>query len=229
MRAFRAIDDPSACESYLKGHIQVLLDYNIIKVTSYNKAWTLNPYAYVIVAEMESTGEMVGAIRLEVSSGVYPLPIENAIGGLDSRIYDVVRHYRDNGGVGELCGLWNAKEVKGWGISVLLTRAAISIINQLNFKTLVGICAEYTLKMFTDVGFIVDKSLGNNGEFPYPDERYVTRTLGILNAETLETAQPYDKERMFGLRHNPVQRRSEQGPKGEFEVEYDLVLRGIEP
>jgi hypothetical protein len=226
--AFRAVTETEKCEIYLKGHMQVLLDYNVMKITSYNKSWTKNPSAYVLTAENMSTGEMLGGIRVEVAKGLFPLPIESAIGSMDPRIYDMVKYYAVNGGVGELCGLWNSKGVKGVGISFFLTRAAISLVNQLRFKTMVGICAEYTLKMFTDVGFEVNKSLGNNGEFPYPDERYITRSLGILNAETLETATPYDKERMLGLRNNPVQTREEEGSRGKVTVVYDLLVKDVD-
>ncbi|MCE3226552.1 MAG: hypothetical protein K0S32_1103 [Bacteroidetes bacterium] len=212
----------------MKGHMQVLVDYKVMKVTSYNDKWTYNPSAYVIAAQDTTTGEMVGAIRVEVAKGLYPLPIETAIGGLDDRTFDLVKRYAIDGGVGELCGLWNSKSVKGVGVSFFLTRAAISIVNQLKFRTMVGICAEYTLKMFTDVGFEINDTLGENGQFPYPDERYITRALGILNAKTLSSAKPYDRERILGLRENPIQTRTEHGTRGDVEVEYDLVLTDVD-
>ncbi len=225
---FRAVNEIEKCEVYLKGHMQVLIDYNVMKITSYNKSWMSNPAAYVLVAEDADSGEMIGGIRVEVAKGLYPLPIETAIGSMDNRIYDIVRQFAIDGGVGELCGLWNSKTVKGIGISFFLTRAAIAVVNQLRFKTMVGICAEYTLKMFTDVGFEINTALGDDGKFPYPDERYITRSLGILNAETLESANPYDKERMFGIRNNPVQTREEVGIKGVVEIDYDLIIRDVD-
>ena len=228
IRAFRAVNEYETCQEYLKGHMQVLIDYNVMKVTSYNKTWITNPCTYVLIAELTSTGEMVGGIRVEKTNGDIPLPIESAIGSLDERIYEVVENYGINGGVGELCGLWNSKAVKGVGISFFLTRAAISIINQLRFKTLIGICAEYTLKMFTDVGFEIDKTLGKNGEFPYPDERYITRALRILNAETLDTANVYDKKIMLELREKLIQTRTEKGTRGEVEVNYDLTIHDVD-
>lgn len=225
IRVFRAVNEPDKCNEYLKGHKQVLIDYNVMNITSYNQSWTANPSVYVLIAEMASTGEMVGGIRVEITKGDIPLPIESAIGRLDSKIYEVVEKYGIEGGVGELCGLWNSKEIKGVGISFFLTRAAISIINQINFKTLIGICAEYTLKMFTDVGFEIDRTLGNNGEFFYPDERYITRALGILNAETLESANPYDKKIMLNLREKPIQLRKESGSKGIVDISYNLIVK----
>ena len=134
IRAFRAVTEIDLCEEYLKGHMQVLIDYNVMKITSYNKSWITNPSVYVLLAEEESNGEMVGGIRVEVTTGDIPLPIENAIGGMDSKIYDVVKQYGIDGGVGELCGLWNSKNVKGPSVSFFLTRAVISIINQIKSR-----------------------------------------------------------------------------------------------
>ncbi|MFN4082093.1 MAG: hypothetical protein ACK4K9_00525 [Bacteroidia bacterium] len=222
-RTFRAIDEPETCHQYIAGHRKVLEDYGVTNITSAIPAWLGSPYVVMVVAEDEH-GNIQGGIRVQIADGVLPLPIETAIGYMDQKVLDIVEYYRKNGGVGELCGLWNSKEVAGRGVSMLLTRASISIINQLKFKTLVGICADYTLKMFSQVGFVVDKSMGNNGEFAYPNPNYVTRVLGILNAETLETAEPFDRERMLSLRKNPEQVTIEEGPKGIVEAHYKLFL-----
>lgn len=222
-RAFRAVDEPAVCEAYIAGHRKVLEDYGVTNITSAIPAWLGNPYVIMVIAQDEQ-GTIQGGIRVQIADGILPLPIETAIGYMDQKVLDTVDYYRHNGGVGELCGLWNSKEVAGRGVSVLLTRASISIINQLKFKTLVGICADYTLPMFSQVGFVVDKTMGTNGEFAYPNPNYVTRVLGILNAETLETANPVDKEKMLSLRANPEITRIEEGPKGNVEAIYQLYL-----
>jgi hypothetical protein len=226
-RAFRAIDEHETCIKYVEGHTIVLEDYGVTNVTSRTPVWINNPHVYVVVAEDAETGDIVGGIRVQIADGILPLPIETAIGHMDQKVLDIVNYYRDNGGVGELCGLWNSKAVAGKGISMVLTRASIAIITQLRFRTLMGICADYTLPMFTQVGFVIDKSMGLNGEFAYPNPNYITRVLGILNAETLETAYPYDKEQMLTLRNNFVQERKEVGPKGEYDVQYDLRISNI--
>lgn len=128
------------------------------------------------------------------------------------------------GGAGELCALWNAKSIAGMGISILLTRAGIAVTNQLDIKTLVGICADYTLKMFQQVGFVVDNTLGTNGEFPYPNPSYTARVLGIMNASSLESAAEYDKKRMSSLRNNPVQSFVEQEVNTEVKINYNLWI-----
>ncbi len=224
-RAFRAIDDLERCKHFRDGHVSVLKDYGITNITTNNDEWMNNPYIYVIVAEIIDTHEIVGGIRVQISSENHYLPVETAVGKMDPKIHEIVKIYRHEGGVGELCALWNAKKVAGIGISVLLTRAGISIINQLSFKTLMGICASYTLKMFRDVGFVEDRTLGNNGEFFYPNSNYVAWVLGIMNAETLDTANAYDKARMESLRMQPIQTTIEDGPKYSVEIQYNLLLQ----
>jgi hypothetical protein len=222
IRVYKAIDEEDTCKTYIEGHVKVLQDYGVTMITSYKPTWQLNPQVYCIIATDENN-EMVGGIRLQIADGITPLPLEDAITKLDSGIHDLVKKHMP-GGVGELCGLWNSKSVAGVGLSFVLTRAAISVINQLKFATLMGICAEYSLQMFLDVGFQIDTSLGKNGEFPYPTEKYITRVVGILNAESLVAAKDYDKERMIGLRKNPIQTREETGKKGDFLVSYDLTV-----
>jgi hypothetical protein len=224
LRVFRAPDEPETCRKYVEGHTLVLKDYGITNVTSRIPVWLDNPHVFVVIAESTEDNSIVGGIRVQIADGKLPLPIETAIGYLDQKVLDIVEYYRSNGGVGELCGLWNSKKIAGRGISMTLIRASIAIINQLKFRTLIGICADYSLPMFTQVGFVIDRSMGDNGEFAYPNPNYITRVLGILNAETLETAYPYDKERMLSLRENFTQTRTEEGPKGSYEVEYHLQL-----
>jgi len=222
-KAFRAVDDLETCKEYLEGHVSVLRDYGITNITSNTNEWMFHPKMYCVVA-INSNNELVGGIRVQVADGVTPLPVERAIGKMDAGIFDVVKNYHENGGVGELCALWISKKVAGLGISVLLTRAGISITNQLEIKTLVGICADYTLKMFKQVGFQVDNTLGSNGEFPYPNSTYVARVLGIMNAESLESAAEYDKERMRSLRLMPVQQHLEKETSETILVEYNLII-----
>ena len=220
--AFKAIDNSKYCELFIEGHVSVLKDYGITNITTNNNSWIFNPNVYCVVALLEN--EIVGGIRIQISDEHTLLPVEEAISKMDKGIHDIVLKYRNSGGVGELCALWNAKKIAGIGISTLLTRAGISIINQLNFKTLMGICANYTLNMFRNVGFKEDKSIGNNGEFNYPNSDYIAWVLGIMNAETLDSASEYDKERMDSLRSNPNQIKIEEGSKQKIEIQYELLI-----
>lgn len=223
-RAFHAPSEPETCQKYIEGHVKVLKDYGITNITSNNNEWVHWDFVWGIVAE-DHEGNLLGGIRAQLANESHMLPVEKAIGKIDPNIHQIVKSYIDEG-VGELCALWNAKSVAGMGLSIMLTRAGISIVNQISCKTLMGICADYTMGMFQRVGFVVDSSLGNKGEFIYPNENYIARVLGILNAKDLSTAQPYDRERMLSLRNNPNQIFSEISPKGNsIEIDYSLKLK----
>ena len=223
LHAFGAAKDRASCEDFLSGHQKVLKDYGIENITTNSESWFDNPNVYGVLAVDQQTGEIVGGIRVHKADGAHLLPVEEAVGDLDPAVHEIVERYTEDG-VGELCALWNSRSVAKIGISTLLTRAGISIINQLDFRILMGICADYTLPMFTRVGFVVDNSLGDRGEFAYPNEEYVARVLGILDADSLDTAHNYDKARMLDLRNNPIQSVVEQGRRGEVDVRYDLEI-----
>ena len=225
-RSFTAIDDPETCEEYLKEHVQVLVDYGITNITTNNRDWMSLPTVHGVVAEDEN-GVIVGGVRVHIADGVHRLPVETAVGYMDPNVEKVINAYAENG-TGELCGLWNAKSVAGIGLSILLVRAGIAIVNQINLSSLFTICADYTLPMVKKVGFIVEDTLGNGGEFIYPNENYIARVLRKMNAETLETADEYDRNRIFDLRNTPTQIAIETGPRGDIEVDYHLVIPNYE-
>lgn len=226
-RSFRAVDEPDTCREYIDSHVRMLMEYGIPQVTSNNNEWISNRNVYGVIAESVSDKKMVGGIRVQIADGIHLLPVETAIGHIDPKIHTIVKQNM-NCGVGELCGLWVSKNIAGKGISMCLTRAGISIINQLKCKTLLGICAQYTLKMFSDVGFVIDKSLGDKGDFIYPNKNYIAWVLIIRNTVTLETASEYDRTIMMGLREHPIQKRIENGGENEgLEVGYNLILPSV--
>jgi len=225
LKAFRAVNEPLLCELFLEGHGNVLKDYGVTNITSNTQKWMLNPSVYVIVAMDETSTEVLGGIRIHIADGIEMLPVEKAIGKIDPNIHKIVSSYMDDG-VGELCALWNAKKIAGLGISMLLTYAGISLTNQISCKTLMGIGSDHTMEMFAKVGFRIDRSLGNNGDFVYPNENYIARVLGILNSKDLSTAEDYSREKMLDLRNHPEQDCLEKTPKNStVELSYQLLLK----
>ncbi len=220
--AYRAIDNNELNERFIEGHKRVLTDYGVTNITSYKHSWTENPSVYCVVA-IDDDDEMVGGVRFHVADGKTFLPLEVALTNLDQRIHAFVERLGIHT-TGELCGLWNAKKVAGMGVSLLLTQAGISISNQIKVEMLLGICADYTLPLFESVGFQVDYSLGNKGEFPYPTEKYITRVIGILNAKSLSTASKENKQKISFLRENPKIEVDEKGKNTIFRVKYQLVI-----
>ncbi len=223
-RAFRAINEPETCSIFLAGHIKVLEDWGIENITSNNFEWMDNPGTYCIVAELKSTNQIIAGIRVQVGNGTHPLPVVGAVGKYDKRIVELIEVLLEDGGVGELCGLWTSKQTSGLGLGLLLSRAGVAIVSQLKFNTMVGICAGYSLSMFKQVGFVVNEALGKEGDFNYPNEKYIANVVGVLNAQNLWTAKAFDRQRILDLRKNPRQIYKEQGKNQLIEIEYDLVI-----
>lgn len=225
--AYRAVDEKELCKKYIEGHVKVLLDYGIQSITSNNSFWIENPFMYCLVAEDSRTKELLGGIRIQIADGVSPLPVEKAVGYMDTRIYDVVKSFAFAGGVGELNGLWVSNKLKGVGMGPYLVRAAIASSIQLDFVTMIGICGENTLTMFKNVGFLIDHSLGQNGGFPYPTNDLTAHVVGILNAVSLETASEYDKQIMHDLRNKPICERLEINNGIYSKINYNLIYTKI--
>ncbi|MGM0479889.1 MAG: hypothetical protein ACQERC_11765 [Bacteroidota bacterium] len=220
---YRADQHPERNAVFIREHANVLKDYGVTMITSFKEQkWVHQSSVYCLVAYTPSD-EMIGGIRVHIADFITPLPLETALHKMDKGIYDLVKSYASEG-VGELCGLWNAKKVAGVGISFVLTRAAVAVMPQLQFNVLMGICAEYSLNMFRNVGFEIDNTLGDNGEFPYPTTDYITRVVGILKSNSLATAHPLDRKKILDLRKTPIQKRTEQGKKGGFTVHYNLRI-----
>jgi hypothetical protein len=141
LRAFRAIDDHKSCELFIKGHNYVLETIGVKKVTSSSQEWMFNPAVFVLVVESPDGSKVYGGARVNVAGGTQELPIESATGYLDRKIYDLVANYTKDG-TGEICGLWNSREIAGYGIgSIFLTRAAVAISQQIGLRSLFALCA----------------------------------------------------------------------------------------
>ena len=155
-------------------------------------------------------------------------PVENAVSHFDPKISELVNDYHSNGGTGELCGLWNSREeAPNMGITLMLVLAGLAIANQLYITSLFTIVASYTLKIAMQVGFKIEKSVGLNGEFVYPNSNYVARVL-VMNPNDLEFTYQVFKKRILSLRNNLVFNKTETSPKGEsILVKYDLKLHNV--
>src|SRR5690606_23971272 len=168
LRAFRAVDDPVACEKFIEGHMHVLLNFGIEKITSAKTDWMYNPAVFVFIVESLDKSKVYGGVRLHVAGGNQPLPIEEATGRLDPHVYELVAQYARTG-TGEGCGLWNSREIAGYGIgSIFLSRAGIAGAAQVGVTSLFSLCAPYTVKLAENMGYRVEEAVGNKGTFYYP-------------------------------------------------------------
>jgi hypothetical protein len=202
LRAFRAVDDPEACQLFVQGHEHVLTSIGITKVTSSKNEWTKNPAAFVLIVESLDGERVYGGARVHVSGGTELLPLEQATGALDPNVFGLIWSYAQYG-TGELCGLWNSREIAGYGIgSIFLIRAAVAVAYQIGLKSLFALCAPYTVKPVEGVGMQLEPRVGKDGTFYYPKEDLVATTMVVTDLEGLSTAQEEDKQAILNIRNN---------------------------
>ncbi len=223
-RAFRAVDDRQSCERYLEGHQHVLKVFDIAHITSAKPIWMDNPNCYIIMLESLYSDRVYGGARIQIADGVHPLPIEDAIANLDRNVSRLVSE-KSLDGTGELCGLWNSREVAGYGLgSIFLGRTSISVINQLNIKSLFALCAPATLRNCLKSGFEIERSLGNKGAFYYPKSDLIATALLMNDPIGLSKTLPSEREFILDLRNSPNQLKVETTLKGPLAIEYDLSI-----
>lgn len=224
LRVFRAIDEQETCEKFVEGHVKILKVFGITMITSAKKEWFEDPYTYVIVAEDPETMHVLGGARVQIAGGQYPLPIEDAVRKYDENVHTIIEKYAQNG-TGELCGLWNSREIAGMGIgSIFLTRVAVCIAPQLQLQSLFALCAPYTVSMAEKSGFVIADFLGDKGAFLYPKDGLVATAVVLKDVDELSTADEIEKSEIIGLRNLPVQTKTEKGRRKDFELMYDLEI-----
>lgn len=224
LRAFRAVDDPEACRLFLEGHAHVLTSIGITKVTSAKNEWATNPAAFVLIVESLDGSRVYGGARVHVSGGSQPLPIEEATGALDPSIFDLVWRHAQHG-TGELCGLWNSREIAGYGIgSIFLIRAAVAISHQIGLSTLFALCAPYTVKPVECCGMELETSIGNQGTFYYPKLDLLATTMILKDVPILSKAHEDDKTAILKIREEPNVVRVEELRKKEITIHYQTEI-----
>ncbi len=228
LRAFRAVDDPEACRKFAEGHMHVLTSFGIEKITSSKNEWLSNPAAFVIIVESLDKEKVYGGARIHVAGGSQPLPLEDATGLMDPRVYELV--YREGlYGTGEGCGLWNSREIAGYGIgSIFLSRAGVAIAQQLKLKSLFALCAPYTVQLAENIGYRIEKRLGNNGTFYYPKIDLVATSMIYEDLEELSTAAEEDRKSIRYLRDNLNTVRCEILRRKEIVIHYELEIPNLD-
>ena len=224
IRAFKSPDDVETSLRYVEGHRKVLESYGVKKVTSASVEWLHDPQTYVVLVESEDGEKIYGGGRIQIRSNEMKMPMEDAIAKIDKGIYQYVDNI-GNESIAEFCGLFNSKEVAGYGIgSIFLGRIGVAIATQVNVKYLMALCSPATLRNCARVGFEIIRDLGNNGTFYYPKEGLVATALIIKDIVNLPGANSEERERIFDLRETPNQEAIEKGPKGEMDIIYHTKL-----
>jgi hypothetical protein len=228
IRAFRATDDPQTCETFIEGHKKILENHGVSKVTSSNNEWVGNPSVFVLVVEADD-GRMFGGARVHAADGVHALPIEGAVGDLDPNIRHMVQTLAVNG-TGEICGLWNSKEVAGLGIGAIFSsRAAVAISTQMGLTSVFSLSSPVTVRFSEFQGGSVVTTLGNNGTFYYPKINLLATVCCIADIVNLPLCNPVERERIMDLRQRPEQSALEAYPfrkeSPQIHISYSLSVQ----
>lgn len=225
IRAYKAPDDVESSLRYIEGHKKVLEAYGVKQVTSAIHDWLHDENTYVIIVESENGDKIYGGGRIQIRSQEMKLPMEGAIAKIDDKIYG----YMDNlepQRIAEFCGLFNSKEVAGFGIgSIFLGRIGVAISLQTGVQQLLALCSPPTLRQCLRIGFEIIREMGHNGAFYYPKEGLIATAIIVKDLKDLPHAKDEEKDRIFDLRGNPVQYAIENGPKGEIAIYYDLDIK----
>jgi hypothetical protein len=226
LRLYRAIDDEESCQKFVIGHRHVLENIGVTKVTSSKDGWMYDPGVYVLIVEDNEDGRVLGGARVHIASKHHRLPVEEATKFLDATVVDVIdRHIP--AGTGEICGLWNSREVAGLGIgAVFLTRAAVAVSTRIGLTSLFALCAPYTVKMAENVGYEIDYTVGNNGTFYYPKLDLVATFMILRDVAVLSKATADERNAIMELREHPVLERTEIYRNREVNLLYHLKLQG---
>lgn len=228
LRAFRAIDEPDTCALFIEGHTYVLTSIGVTKVTSSKTEWIYNPAVFVIIVESLDGKKIYGGTRVHVAGGTEALPIEQATGKLDPAIYPMVWKYARHG-TGEICGLWNSREIAGYGIgSIFLTRAAVAISSQIGLQSLFALCAPYTVNMAKMVGYNIETSIGNEGTFYYPKLDLLATSMILQDVDTLSSANDEERTAIVKLRNELNIIRTEKLRKKTIVIHYEIKIPNLE-
>jgi len=225
IRVFRVIDNNELCQKYVDGHVRVLAIYGIAMITSAKVQWFSDPDTYVILVESSDGEKLYGGARVQVAKGNFELPLENALKKFDPTVLDLVKE-NIPAGTGELCGLWNSREVAGLGIgSIYLGRVGVALAMRLKLNTLFALCAPATVKNCMRVGFLVEDRLGDHGGFFYPKEGLVATAVTLHDVATLNQAETDERAKIFDLYNNPIQEKDDLTPRGKImEIDYNLIV-----
>ena len=165
---------------------------------------------------------------MHVSGGTEPLPIESATCAMDRGVFNLVWKYAQNG-TGELCGLWNSREIAGYGVgSIFLIRAAVAISYQIGIQSLFALCAPYTVKPVQAVGMQLEPSIGHDGTFYYPKLDLIATTMLLKDVGVLSTADPDERNAIIKIRENLNTVRVEELRGKKITIHYETQIPNLD-
>lgn len=181
-------------------HINVLKYFGVTGLTSVDKKWRRNPNCNVFIAETTDTNELVAGIRIDAHGPGFPIPLEDALGNSVPEVGVRIRKWASDGGVGEVAGLWVDRKWSKAGLPIHLLRATAAIAPLTGTKHMVGFANKYSRKTLEAVGFRKQSDFENDGNFFYPDPRYLTIIMHV-DCKQLDYIDREDYQAIMAMRH----------------------------
>jgi hypothetical protein len=223
VKACCAPDAADDCRRNAAASLDVLRRYGIDNITSAHQEWWLNGDTYAVLLEDRISGEPLGGVRLQRWGNGVPLALEDALGGVDARVHDWIAGFA-GGGVGELCGLWCGRALRGFGMGARLTSMGIALSAQAQTDTLFGLCDTRNVEANLGLGFRVDGALAARGAFEYPRPGLFAHVLRLDGARRRPGATPAAQATIGHYRDVPVGVEIIAGELGSLQLHRDLVL-----
>jgi hypothetical protein len=200
LKLVRVTECPETVERYIKGH-EELLRNNGIELSGDYHYWSELESVSLLVVENMDESVCFGGARIHEWDKVNLLPIQSFLQSLDSNVNNVINTLGNNGGVLEIAGLWNSRQVAGWGLgSEHLIRTSIASTIYFDCKSVITFCSPFVSRFAEDFGFEPLKQVGNEGSFPFPDERWISTVNFLEDKLNLPLAKNEEREHIKLLR-----------------------------
>jgi hypothetical protein len=205
LRLTKASEDQETVRRYIKGHEEVLL-HNGVKLSEGYDYWHSLETVYLLVAESLDGQTCYGGSRLHLWNGKDPLPVQSFLAPIENRVYEELDSLAANsGGILEIAGLWNSRLVAGLGLgSEHIIRTSIALSVFLQPRLVFTFCSPFVSRFADEFGFLPYRNLGNEGKFPFPDERWMSTINYLEDKFNLPYAKAEERNKIFEIRANKL-------------------------
>ena len=199
IRMGKAMDLPETGYDYHVKQVNILKGFGVNGVTSIKKVWRKSPYSHMLFAETLDSNRIVAGIRIDIHSDTHPIPMEDALGNSVPEVGVKIRNWQKLGEVGEICGLWVDRNFAGKELPITMIRSTIAAAPLIGIRTLLGFANKYSYPSTEKLGFRKVTDFENEGNFFYPDPRYLTFIIH-MDVQTMANVPPAEKAQIERIR-----------------------------